>query len=432
VIRTARFAAFTAGLSLGCAAAPPAPRPAAPDAVPSIDGALQGRLREAALAPWRDVPDSYPPREPALPEPPPPPPAHGLPPPVIQATVRSGFPRLRGCYEDALRKKPDLTIKVTTRFTIRADGSVADVKVTSDVPEDALTACVAQRFATLSFPRPASGVVTVTYPIQFSQAEDDSPPSQPPPPAAPPARAPSTPPRYLDPPSPATEEPWPILAIEGGLLLLDGAPLATPDLSALAKPAKLDPLLDALRARRAAHRVKHAGSRFAGVIGLRAAAATPIAAFKSVFHTAALAGYPTSLWQVADDPGQIFALEAQVALSPREAAAAPVEPERVLDARVEANGITLTWRRGAGDVASTQADDPTVGVHLCAGYQRYAEHTAVEDGKPNLLVLRAAPGLVAGSLRATLRAVEACRREVPLAPRRTAMIPAFRVIFSVR
>lgn len=92
-----------------------------------------------------------------------------LPPEVIQRIVRQSFGRFRGCYEDGLRTNPTLEGRVTARFVIARDGSVATVQSGgSDLPDSRVVACVLRTYSSLSFPPPKEGIVTVTYPLSFT------------------------------------------------------------------------------------------------------------------------------------------------------------------------------------------------------------------------------------------------------------------------
>jgi hypothetical protein len=91
-----------------------------------------------------------------------------LPPEVIQRIIRQSFGRLRKCYETALEADPKRTGRVTTSFTISADGSIKDVAQTSDIADTVLLACFKGEFSKLSFPAPESGVVKVRYPLVLS------------------------------------------------------------------------------------------------------------------------------------------------------------------------------------------------------------------------------------------------------------------------
>jgi len=92
-----------------------------------------------------------------------------LPPEVVQRIVRQNYGRFRQCYENGLRTNPNLTGRVTARFVIGREGSVASVQNGgSDLPDSAVVSCVVSAFYGLSFPTPEAGIVTVSYPIMFS------------------------------------------------------------------------------------------------------------------------------------------------------------------------------------------------------------------------------------------------------------------------
>ncbi len=89
-----------------------------------------------------------------------------LPADVIQRIVRQNFGRFRLCYEGGLRGNPSLTGRVATKFVIGRDGAVSYASDGgSDLPDQAVVACVVRSFHSLSFPAPEGGIATVTYPI---------------------------------------------------------------------------------------------------------------------------------------------------------------------------------------------------------------------------------------------------------------------------
>lgn len=95
-----------------------------------------------------------------------------LPPEVVRRGARTHFPRLRACYEHALKTEPTLHGVVAIRFGIDATGSVSTAAVAPTTAPDPLTdgpmsSCVLGVFRTLSFPEPKSGTVSVLYPIRF-------------------------------------------------------------------------------------------------------------------------------------------------------------------------------------------------------------------------------------------------------------------------
>ena len=92
-----------------------------------------------------------------------------IPPEVVQRIVRQNYGRFRMCYENGLRSNPNLSGRVTTRFVIGRDGSVANASNGgSDLADPGVVSCVVSAFYGLSFPTPENGVVTVSYPIAFS------------------------------------------------------------------------------------------------------------------------------------------------------------------------------------------------------------------------------------------------------------------------
>ncbi|HZO15093.1 MAG TPA: AgmX/PglI C-terminal domain-containing protein, partial [Polyangiaceae bacterium] len=89
-----------------------------------------------------------------------------LPPEIVQRIVRQNFGRFRGAYNAALRRNPQARGRVAMRFVIALDGSVTNVDVASTEINDAqFLEDLRQAFASLTFPVPEGGVVTVTYPI---------------------------------------------------------------------------------------------------------------------------------------------------------------------------------------------------------------------------------------------------------------------------
>lgn len=92
-----------------------------------------------------------------------------LPPEVIQRIVRQNYGRFRACYETGLRENPSLEGRISARFVVARDGSVATVQSAgSDLPNANVVRCVIDAYRDLSFPPPENGVVTVVYPLMLS------------------------------------------------------------------------------------------------------------------------------------------------------------------------------------------------------------------------------------------------------------------------
>lgn len=102
-----------------------------------------------------------------------------LPPEVIQRIVRQNFGRMRACYQQALLRDPNLAGRISTRFLIGRDGSVATAASDGDIQDPVFRGCVANAFMRLSFPQPEGGVVSVVYPIVFTPDGAELPSTRP-------------------------------------------------------------------------------------------------------------------------------------------------------------------------------------------------------------------------------------------------------------
>jgi hypothetical protein len=91
-----------------------------------------------------------------------------LPTDVVRRAVRQNLGRFRLCYDSGLRKNPKLAGAVVARFVINPAGTVtASQKIESSMPDAAVEACVVRGLRGVSFPKPDSGLVTVTYRLDF-------------------------------------------------------------------------------------------------------------------------------------------------------------------------------------------------------------------------------------------------------------------------
>ena len=91
-----------------------------------------------------------------------------LDPSVVHRVVRTRKPRLEACYVQGLARMPEVRGRLTLRFVIGASGELSNVEVSDAGPFDAgMKACATSALSGLSFPKPASGLVTVQYPFQF-------------------------------------------------------------------------------------------------------------------------------------------------------------------------------------------------------------------------------------------------------------------------
>ena len=80
---------------------------------------------------------------------------------------------IRFCHERRAETRPGLSGRVSVRFVVAADGSVASAEVASSTLGDAeVEDCVRRAVTRVSFPPPRGGApVTVTYPFTFASAQ---------------------------------------------------------------------------------------------------------------------------------------------------------------------------------------------------------------------------------------------------------------------
>lgn len=89
---------------------------------------------------------------------------------VVHRIVRQRFDRFRLCYDNGLRSNPGLQGKVNVRFVIGRSGSVEIVQQagSSTLGDKNMIDCVVRVFASLSYPKPDAGPVSVVYPLLFT------------------------------------------------------------------------------------------------------------------------------------------------------------------------------------------------------------------------------------------------------------------------
>jgi Ca-activated chloride channel family protein len=88
---------------------------------------------------------------------------------VITRIARRSTGRMRLCYEEGLRRNPDLQGNIRVTLRIRSDGSVASASSAGSTLSDAgVVSCVLSAFRGLSFPPPESGEVVATFPVTFA------------------------------------------------------------------------------------------------------------------------------------------------------------------------------------------------------------------------------------------------------------------------
>jgi TonB family protein len=87
----------------------------------------------------------------------------------LGAFVRARMGLIKACYENALKRNPNLKGRVVIRFTILETGGVADVTSSQNTlatPE--VAACIANTMRSWRTQFHPSGPVTVEYPFLFT------------------------------------------------------------------------------------------------------------------------------------------------------------------------------------------------------------------------------------------------------------------------
>jgi TonB family protein len=89
---------------------------------------------------------------------------------VVVSTIKTRLRAIQMCYEQQLRRNPNLAGKVTIEFTIQPRGNVTDVRVKENSTGDtAVGTCVANTVGSFRFnPGPEGGSVTYSYPFVFA------------------------------------------------------------------------------------------------------------------------------------------------------------------------------------------------------------------------------------------------------------------------
>lgn len=91
---------------------------------------------------------------------------------VINEYVRKILPKLRFCYENGLKKNPELAGGVVVKFVIQENGSVGESKVVETTMNNlGVEKCIADQVGKIEFPKPKCGIVIVTYPFVFKNKE---------------------------------------------------------------------------------------------------------------------------------------------------------------------------------------------------------------------------------------------------------------------
>jgi TonB family protein len=91
-------------------------------------------------------------------------------PEVVVRIIHLNRGRFRFCYQNALRRSPNVSGRIAIHFVISRSGEVTHTSVEngSTIDDADFRACLVDAFGKLSFPQPEGGEVGVTYPMLFT------------------------------------------------------------------------------------------------------------------------------------------------------------------------------------------------------------------------------------------------------------------------
>ena len=91
------------------------------------------------------------------------------------AVYRAGLPKIRTCYDNLLKTKPDATGRTGVKLRVSALGKVVDVQILENTVYDAtFNSCIIKTVKTYKFPTPRTNSLTnVHYPFIFAHKVED-------------------------------------------------------------------------------------------------------------------------------------------------------------------------------------------------------------------------------------------------------------------
>lgn len=224
-------------------------------------------------------------------------------------------------------------------------------------------------------------------------------------------------------------ETWPIVEVSATEVHL-GSELTdkTRELIDRNRLQRLDGLFAALKGRRDVFKQVNPGKPFPGVCGIRVEADVPQLVFKSVFQTAAFAGYPRLSVQLAGDR-RIYDLSAQIP-GPPDPTAEPKPPAKLFDVQLEKDEIQVRWRQGAEVLSekTLRRDAKELSRVACEEWSTQGTHRDTADAALDEVIVHAPNDSLFKDVPDYLAALGDCKREYPGS--RDAK-PVFDVTFSI-
>lgn len=234
-------------------------------------------------------------------------------------------------------------------------------------------------------------------------------------------------------PSPAASEAeprWPIVELSTSEVRLDEELVGnTREVLDRNRMQRIDQLYAKLKERRESFKEQHPGEPFPGVCGLRVEGDVPLLLFKSVFQTAAFAGFPRLSAQLAGD-ARIYDLRAQIP-APPDPMAGEVGWNKVMHLRLGGEAARLEWRQGDSVLIETSMprEEEELAQGICQQWLTMGSHTELQDPVRDEAIVHAEDRMLFKEITPQLRAVQGCKRGYP---RTDGALPAFDVTFASR
>jgi hypothetical protein len=89
----------------------------------------------------------------------------------VARIINNSTGAIKGCYERALRRDPNLGGKVTVQFTIAGTGKVSAARTTLNELTPEVGDCIVSVFKRLRFPQPDGGYLVMESPFMFTSAK---------------------------------------------------------------------------------------------------------------------------------------------------------------------------------------------------------------------------------------------------------------------
>jgi TonB family protein len=207
----------------------------------------------------------------------------------------------------------------------------------------------------------------------------------------------------------------PAISVTAGDVVLDGRVVgSTAEILAARRLQRVDGLFTSLRQSRDAWKSAHPGAAFPGIALLSFPPGTPAFVVKSVFQTAAFAGYPNAQLAARAPDGSTTRLDVDAMVpGPPGAPGAERGPDE-LDVVVGSPRVVLEWRTGGAVVSTVEvASGDDLPGRVRSEWLAHGTHRDRSDRALDQAVLFVDDAVDYRGLVAAVDAIDATTREVP-------------------